>query len=799
MLRIVFLIWMTFLPCLLWAQPREGGVLVKGNVVDNSNELIPYASVALFKANDSSLVEGVVTDELGNFEIRTRPGNYYLQINFLSYQEYKQSITVTPGKGVVDLGKIALVTDAKTLDEFVIEGEQQVMELKLDKRVYNVDKDLSNVGSNASEVLDNVPSVTVDVEGNVSLRGSGNVRILIDGKQSGLVRNGDPNSLRNLQGNLIEKIEVITNPSARYDAEGEVGIINIVLKKNKKSGVNGTFNLSTGWPHNHNFSFDINYRHKKVNLFASAGVGYRYTPGYGLTYREVQVKDSTFIFESDRDHNRGGVNTNYRLGADFLLNDKNTITLSGMYRYSIGNNNAKVVYTDLNEVGDVLQLSQRLDDEIEETTNIETTLQYRKTFEKKGQELIMVATYNESDDTENSDYIEENLTYDFEPLIQRSSNTEDERNIILQTDYIHPLGKEGKFETGVKASMREIENDFGVDNLVDNDWIPFSTFNNQLIYNENIYAAYAMAGNKSGKFSYQLGVRSEYSDIKTQLLETNEINPRSYNNFFPSAHFTYDLASKNAVQWSYSRRINRPRFRHLLPFYGFSDSRSFFSGNPDLNPEYINSLEVGHMKNWETGSLLSNVYYRYKTDVIERITSVDSTGLVRTLPVNLAVENAYGIEFTFSKSIKNWWRWNGNFNFFRAIRSGDYLGQQYSADTYSWTSRVTSKMKIKPGNFDFQASINYRGPAITTQGRSKAMYNIDLGVSKDIMHDNATISFTGKDIFNTRVRRSISEGDDFYSESEFQWRSRQFMLNFSYRLNRKKSRPGRGDYDGDDD
>jgi outer membrane receptor protein involved in Fe transport len=775
---------------------KPKGVPISGVVVGGSGDVISYAAISLHSARDSIIVKGTATDGDGVFTLRTRPGSYFLKISFLSFEEKTISIEAKLGEPLA-LGEIELQKGSLDMSEVEIVGEKSTMELTLDKRVYNIGKDISNAGSSADEILDNVPSVTVDQEGNVNLRGSQNVRILVDGKPSGMVRNGDINALKNLQGDLIEKIEVITNPSARYDAEGEVGIINIVLKKDKKEGVNGSFNVFTGLPHNHGVSFNLNWRKKKMNLFASYGLKYRRGPGSAQAYRELYLADTTFVFESDRVHNRGGLSNNIRLGSDFLLKDKNTLTVSGSYQLSSGNNNAFIEYTDYDEFGTVYQTVERFDDEIEGRQNIEGSIGYRKLFEQKGREFTIDAKYNDSKDEENSEYFEEIVASANLPIEQQSSNTENEWNVLLQSDYIHPFKKDGKLEVGVKGNLREIQNDYGVDELVGAAWEPLANFNNNMVYSENIYAGYLIAGNKVKKFSYQLGLRSEYSDIKTDLKETNEVNHRTYFNMFPSAHFTYELKSKNSFQWSYSRRINRPHFRQLLPFFGYSDSRSFFSGNPNLNPEYVNSFELGHMKNWEAGSLLSSVYYRYKTDVSQRIVIVDSTGFTRTFPVNLATENDYGIEFTFSKDIKKILRFNGNFNFYRAITSGKYLGIDYSADTYTWSSRLTAKVKL-PKKYDFQTSFMYRGPKNVSQGRRLAMYGLDIGLSKNLLKDKATLTFSVRDLLNTRRHRSITVGDNFYSESNFQWRQRQFLLNFSYRLNQKpgKGSSGKGKYQG---
>ena len=781
---------------------RQGppGVAIFGQVLDNNEDPVPYASVALYRAKDSTMARGVATDEKGMFRLRARPGKYFLKISFLSLEEKVIPIFQVE-KDDVNLKRITLLPGAVDLDEVTVEADKSQMELHLDKRVFNVGKDLRSSGSNASEILDNIPSVTVDIEGNVSLRGSENVRILVDGKPSGLTGISSADALRQLQGDLVERVEVITNPSARYDAEGEVGIINIVLKKEKRKGVNGTISARAGVPDNYGLSFNLNWRRKKFNLFTSYGGGYRETPGSGYSLNQFNIGDSSFAYSRNREHTRGGLSQNFRVGSDYFINDRNTLTGSFLYRTSDGDNVSEQTYRDLNNLEEVTQTVIRTETETEVQQDIELNLNYRKTFSRKGRELTANVRWNQNDDTETADLseISDNpLTADID---QRSSNEEDQENWILQTDYVHPFGKEGTFETGLKSSLRTVINDYRVEQLNEaGEWQVLPAFDNLLEYQENIHAAYVMGGTKIDQFSFQLGLRAEYSDISTELVDTQEKNPREYLDLFPSVHLSYEIDKQQSFQLSYSRRISRPRFRHLLPFFSFSDNRSFFSGNPNVNPEYTNSYEVGYLHQWEKSSVFSSVYYRHRTGVIQRITVVDSIGFSRVFPINLATEDSYGLEFTFSREIAEWWNLNGSFNFFRAVTSGSYEGEDLFADTYTWNTRTTSKWKLGK-LMDGQLSFNYRAPRETAQGRNKSVYNLDAGISREVLKGKGTLTASVRDLFNTRKRRSETFSEGFQAESEFQWRARQFMLNFSYRINQKKRRSrGRGGegFDGDD-
>lgn len=763
----------------LFSSASEIKPTITGRVVDQDQNPIPYAAVALMKANEKSVLSGVTTNENGVFSLSAEPGVYDLSIQFLSYKPKTiQAIQLT--KSGVNLGDISLEPNVELLEEVEIQGSRNTMEFKLDKRVFNVGENLNSIGANAAEILDNVPSVSVDVEGNVSLRGSENVRILIDGKPSGLVGISSTDALRQMQGDMIERIEVITNPSARYDAEGEVGILNIVLKKNRKKGTHGGVELSTGYPDNHRVSVNLNHRRKWTNMFISYGAGYRNNPGNGYSINEF-TDDNSLIYERFREHSRGGWSHNMRLGSEFFLNDKNTLTLAGNARLSNGNNSSLIRYVDSFRNEEIQNITVRREKELEDQLNIEGELNYFKQFEQKGREWNTAIKYFESDDTEKGSLTETGW-FSSDTLFQRTNNTEDERNFLFQSDYIHPIGEKGKLEAGVKRMERRIENHYLVE-VQDSNAVyqVLPDFNNEFDFAELISAAYTMYGNEFGKVSLQAGVRWEYSDIEANLLD-GPSNKYIYNNLFPSAHFSYKVDSLNSVQLSYSRRISRPRFRHLLPFFSLSDNRNFFSGNPNLRPEFTDSYEMGYLAYLPKGNALISGYYRRTTGVIEWVGVSDSTGFTRRFPTNLSTENAFGIEvngnYNFSKKLNV----NANFNFFRAITEGSLDGQDLNSDTYTWTSKGTVRYKFNKTT-EAQLSFNYRAPRITTQGRRKSMYFMDVSFSKELIKDKATLTLSGRDLFNTRMRRSITETADYYSESAFQWRSRQILLSFKYFIN----------------
>lgn len=777
------------------AQAQRSG-LVKGKVIDQGTEApLSFATVSLYTVADSALVTGGVTDDQGIFAIEIQPGSYYAEITFLSYRKQViENVNITPEKRTVELGTIGLASDAATLTEVEVRAEKSRMQMSLDKRVFNVGKDLANNGGNASEVLDNIPSVAVDVEGNVSLRGSGGVRILINGRPSGLVGIGDTDGLRQIPANLIERVEIVTNPSARYEAEGMAGVINIILKKEKKQGINGAFDVTAGYPDRYGVSANLNYRRNDLNFFVNYGINYRESPGGGFTFQEFTDSDGVLRFsEQDRDRKRTGLSNSVRAGLDYYFSENTTLTSSFIYRHGDDENFSEIEYRDYVESLDNLTgIAVRRDEEEEIEPSLEYAATLRHNFGKKDHDLVVDFRWQDNTETEKSNIREQFFTPEFtdtgEPdLLQRTLNEEIQRQIITQIDYTLPFGEGGKFEAGLRGSFRDIANEYLVEEFNMTSWEALAGLSNDFNYNEDIYAAYGIFGNKFGDFSFQVGFRAEYSDIVTELLQTNEVNARDYFNLFPSAFLGYELGENNSLQVSYSRRINRPRFWDLNPFFSFSDARNFRSGNPNLDPEFTDSYEISHLKYWDKASLSSSLYYRYTTGVIDRIQTFDQEGNTISQPQNLATEDAFGMEFTFSYEPFKWWDLDGSVNFYRSIVDGGNLAPNLEADFYSWFTRVNSQFDLWE-TINGQIRLNYRAPRRTTQGRNKAIYYMDLAMSKDILKDKGTLTLSVRDVFNSRKRRFITDVPGFFREGDFQWRARQAMLTFSYRLNQQKKR-----------
>lgn len=772
-------------------------IRVRGKVIDSlTSSSLGLASIRIFTSPDEKLINGNLTAESGDFLIELPPGNYYAEIEYIGYKPFRSpQFVLSKNKPVYDLGNIKLAISASTLNEVVVQAERSSMELTLDKKIFNVGKDLANAGGSASDILTNIPSVSVDPEGNVRLRGSDNVRILIDGKPSGLVSIKGGSGLQQLQASMIERVEIITNPSARYEAEGMAGIINIILKKDKKEGFNGSIELVTGYPTNLGAAANFNYRHKKINFFINYGIAYRKQPGRGTLYQELYGVDTTFILKQNNKGRQIGFNNNIRGGLDFYFTDKDILTASYLYRRSKGKRITDINYEDyLFNTSRLTGITKRRQDEDETEPNSEYSLSYKKSFTKKGHELIAEIKY--IDYWENSDQIF--TQHFFQPngiedaskaVLQSSLNDEFEKQWLFQVDYAKPIGEEGKFEAGLRSSFRNMVNDYVVSRKNNTgNFIPLPGLDNIFLYDENIHAAYGILGNKSKKISYQAGLRAEWTDVKTTLKETFQVNPRNYVNLFPSAHFTFNLPKENALQLSYSRRVSRPFYNDLSPFVTYSDSRNFFSGNPDLEPEFSNVIELGHLKSLDKGSLTASIYYRSTKGKIDRIRTVNAEGNSVTRTENLLSEKAFGTEFTSGYSLFPWWKLDINLNFFYADTDGSNIVAGYKTTTYSWFARQTSRFMF-PKNFDVQLRGNYEAPQKTVQGKRKALYYADLSMSKDIFKGKGTINFNVLDVFNTRKMRTITRGPNFYTDANIQFRRRQINLTLSYRIRQAKQAP----------
>lgn len=748
-------------------------------IVDDQKQIVSYSDVYLLNHTDSSIVASSMPDENGVVVLEVVPNNYIIFIKTEGFQEIVRAVDARTAK--VDLGTIELALQPmeNVYNEVVVTTQKSIMELKIDKRIYNVDADINNQGGTAADVLENIPSVTVDPEGNVSLRGNGSVRILIDGKLSGFASTGD--ALKMLQADAIERVEVITNASSRYDAEGDAGVINIILKKEKNHGFNAIVNLRTGYFPDHGVGVRVNYKKNKVNIFADANVGYSEFPGNSSTTQTLTTADTQFSYHQDYLQERTKLRFNTRVGMDYDWNKNNTTSIELSLRDGDGVNTITRVYDNFDRDNVKFNTDTRIEDQIEDERLYETTLNHLYTFNDKGSWKTSLSYYNDRDN-EHSDYTEHSTLTGLTKLEESSADVK-ENVIQFQSDVVFPISENGKFETGVRFQNRNFLNGYRYRfQVTPTEWSAPDQYNNDVEYDDKVYAAYLMGSNTFGDWGVQGGLRAEYSEIYTVMKSDNEKKPFDFLNLFPSAAVSYKVNEYNNLQWSLSRRIRRPGQWDLLPFRKFGDNREMMIGNPNLKPELTYSTEVTWMKYLNNGSILSSVYYRHTSDKIERIATFGADGVIYRQPMNIASSASVGAEFILNYQFTKWLRFNTNFNLFNQSIKGEYLDQDFDKSTFSWTNR-TSLNIVLPYDIKSQISFQYEAPKVNPQGRVLHTKWMDVAISKDIMKQKATIGFNVRDLFDSRIFRQEVETPELNALTHFQWRQRSFMLTFTYRFN----------------
>ncbi|MBQ4804713.1 TonB-dependent receptor [Aquimarina sp. MMG015] len=796
MRKYILVLLVVFLGFSSFAQQKE--VKVTGKVIDKeTNEPLEYATISFFSIKENKIVTGGITQANGSFNIQVPAGIYNISIEFISFKTetlLKQRVFKNTALGTIGLG-----LDTEALDDVVVIAEKTTVEIKLDKKIYNVGKDLTVSGGTVSDVLDNVPSVSVDVEGNVALRGNDNVRILINGKPSGLVGLNSTDALRQLPAESIERVEVITSPSARYDAEGTAGILNIILRRSKLQGLNGALTFNTGYPLQAGVSGNLNYRTGDLNFFTTSGYNYREVPGNSLSETQFFNFDSdtqvdepdTFLNEKrDFDRIRKGLNTN--VGLEWYINDSSSITGSFLYRSSDNESNTSNLITEPDANGNILSSNLRFDPEVEDDITKQYSINYNKNFNDSGHKLTFDFQIENSEEEEDSRITQQNIS-----TIELVNTLEKQDRILIQSDYVLPIGKKSQFELGYRGNFNELDTEFLVQ-FDDNGIVTTDTnLSNNLIFKEQVNAAYTQFGSKAGKFSYLLGLRLESTRITIDQQTSGDFNKKIYTDIFPTINLGYKLSEKQSVTLGYNRRIRRPRSRFINPFPSRSSATNIFQGNSDLNPSYSNVFDLGYLNRMGKLTLNSSIYYNRSTQIFTFI--AEDTGdtatigdgtivpVIRRTPINLSSSDRYGFEFTLTYNPTKKWRINGNFNAFQNNIKGDFNGQNFDADNFSWFARLNNKITL-PAKIDWQTTAFYSGPNENAQTKSEGLLSVNLAFSKDLFKEKASLTFNVSDLFNSRKRQSVSTTETFITDSEFQWRERSFTMSFTYRFNQKKKR-----------
>lgn len=730
-------------------------IVFTGKVLESSKRVpVEYASVIIKSLPDSTLLAGTSTDAEGAFELLSPATHVLVEISFIGFETRRLSdFKIINDK--VNFSEILLKQDSQLLSEVTVTGQRSQTEFHLDKRVFNVGQDLSSSGASALEVLNNVPSVAVNIEGQISLRGSQGVRILINGKPS-VLASEQGNALGTITADMIEKIEVITNPSAKYDAEGSSGIINIILKKENKEGVNGAITINGGIPNNHSLGFSLNRRTQKFNLFSQIGIGHRTFP---RTFHNIN-QDSLSIINSSGKGKKNETFYNFILGADYHINKNNILSVSGHYGFE-----KETEFSDTYFNSETAAMNRSTWSRHEDTKagnpKWQYELQYQKNFtDHKEHKLLMSSQGNYFGKDQNSVFTQQYQGGQKSFSDQKTRTDFSELEYTFKADYTKPFNDVWSLETGGQYNIKDIANDFAISNLIESAWVNDPNLTNVFSLNQNVLAGYASGAYEGKKLGLKAGLRVEDTYMSTRLKTAAENNTQKYANIFPSVHTSYKLKDELSFQAGYSRRIFRPGLWQLNPFYNIQNNFRINTGNPYLRPEYTDSYEITGIYNFSTFSINLGGYHRYTTDAIETISTV-SENISITKPANAGKRHTTGAELNARYSPAGWFSLMADINYNYFIRKGIFETTVFDFSADQATSKLTAKLKL-PAGIDFEIVGHYRSGYRTIQGYVSKNAFADMGLRKKLFKGKTILNLSVRDMFASRFFESTVEQSEFY-------------------------------------
>ncbi|MCT4628607.1 outer membrane beta-barrel family protein [Winogradskyella sp.] len=781
---------------ILSAQPNANKDIkngsVSGRVIDAKlNEPLPYVNIVV-KDQNNKVITGGITNESGDFKIEQIPeGNITVSIQFIGYKTINEPVKLGKGNYKVNLGDIKLEEESTGLDEVTIVADVSTIQQKVDRKVINIGKDLQTAGATASEIMNNLPSVNVDQQsGAISMRGNQNVRVMVDGKLSNIPAD---QLLKQIPSTSIKSVELITNPSAKYNPEGMSGIINIVLHKNTMIGFNGNINFSLAHDIEPKFnsSIDANYRNGKFNLYGSYSNGIIKNYNNGRINRiEQQITQSFNVLDNNKSHL-------FKIGLDYYLDDKNTIS----------------VFTNQNIFDNWVRVNTNIDylidpssDESQNTygENENDSQQYNFNYKHdfdEGHNIELEVDHNIFEGLQDTN---NNFFNSQRPNFNEATNTDRTRTTI-NLDYVNPLSESVKLELGLQARLFENSIFYESNAREQNEsgtYIPTTT---RFDYTRDIYSAYATYGKKLEKWSYQIGLRAENVNVNSEafrrdLAANTDLSIPFKNDYFelyPSAFFTYTPSDKNSYQLSYSRRIDRPGIGQVNPLPEWNTALISQFGNQELLPQFTNSMEVNYTRQLKKGSVTAGVFYRIIEDEIQQAVLIDRADTNRLILTNLNFDNtsSYGIELSSNYSPTKWWSINGSFDLFSQKQksiaesfdtNGDIVLNTVEVDNVVWNLRAFNNFKVNK-SLSFSAFGMYRGKNKNIQFEMKDMYTVNLGMRYNFMEGRASFSLNYNDIFNTMYARFDGQRP-FLQRGQFNWESQQISGRLSYRFGGGKYR-----------
>ena len=776
-------------------------VTIQGRIIDaGTQQPIEFVTVSIYNPSTSKNIAGALTNQDGVFNIASvANGTYELRISFVGYSPFNKEFNVNGSD--VRFGNIPLTEDSKMLKEVQVVGQGSQMRFDIDKKVFSVDQNIAAAGGSATDVLQNIPSVDVDNDGNISLRNNASVEVWINGKPSGLTADNRAQVLQQMPAENIESIEVMTNPSAKFNPEGTAGIINLVMKKNRKAGYYGSLSagatLQNGKPGS-NAGASINYNVGKFDVFANLGYRRMVGNGWGLTERtNYNNGDSTLLNQNSKtEFKMGGVF--FRAGVDYHLDSKNTIGINGF-----GHNGMPDMYSNTDYLLTRKATNAKLRDYSRENNasdqhkGYNVNLYHRIDFDKKGSNLMTNLSYSEHSNLGNQRYTQLDRlaaanNQDITQIADGNSNT-----IELKTDYTKKFTDNNRLELGWSSIWNDrLSNASGTDNFNNKD-IP--EYYNVFDYAEQIHAGYATYGTRIDNFSVQAGVRGEYfrKDItSTSSRESIKLDPQSYFKVYPSVYLSYSLPNNNEVQLNYTRRVDRPRGRMVNSFRDYSDSTNISYGNPLLMPEMTSAFELNYIKNWDNHTLSSSIYYRLNNDDIERVSFLRN-GVMESTFMNLTKEHDMGVELVAKNRLFKILNLTSSLNFYyNKLDASVYTNELYpevrvvlpAHENFSWDGRVIANLMLSP-TFSGQVTGQYRSERLTPQGKQLDSYSMDLGLRKSFFEKKFSVNFNVRDLFDSRKFRSVTSGEGFYQYSENKRMGRMFGLTLTYNFGNTKPKP----------
>jgi hypothetical protein len=777
---------------------------VSGSVLDEKNAPFPFVNVLLLHAADSTLSKGLSADETGKFLFdQIEKGKYLTLVSMVGYQKaYSKVFTVNNDE--TSLPAISLETDIKSLNEVTVVAKKPFIEQQIDRTVVNVENSIVSAGATALEILERAPGVTVDQQNDqLKLRGKEGVIVQIDGKQTFLSQQELMTLLRNTPSDNIEKIELITNPSAKYDAAGNSGIINIKMKRNKSYGTNGNINIGAAYARygRANINGTLNHRAGKISSFISAGTFYNKGFNNNSIYRKIPFEDKVTIFDQKTERVNESQYHNLRAGVDYFATDKSTFgfLVSGFHNdwsNPFGQTNTKILNEDLS-----LQRTFRTDVYNGlKMNNFSTNLNFKHQFDSKGKELTFDVDYVKYKGRNKSDLD----TRYFKPSGDQDGNPEKVRNDmpseinigVAKLDYTQPLWK-GKFETGLKASYVSSDNNMIFETMLD-DWTPDPSRTNQFKYTENVNAAYVnYAGQISKKLKYQLGLRGEHTHSVGNSVTLNQKRDRNYINLFPSIFLSRQLDTNNVLNLSYSRRIDRPNYQSLNPFEFYLDPYTFQKGNPNLRPQYTHSFQLVHVyKNlFNTTLAYSRIKDMIASELPQQIPSENKTFVTSD---NLDNQDNISLTVSVPIPVKKWWTLQTNFTGVYNHYNSIYLEERLEIKQASWNMYANNQFTL-PKNWSAEISGWYNSRAFYGLYAAKPMGMLNAGIQKKILNKKGTVRLNVNDIFWTnRFRgRALYKDIDFLVRTE--WPSRQYRISFTYSFGNQNVKGARQRKTGSDD